>query len=143
MADAADQNLIRGTLSNLARLGLVTIDPASTSRWVRTHAAVQAAVRRYLPPADLDAAVSAAANALLVAWPDEGDALPLGEALRDCAAALRAVGGDLPWNRDGQALLLRAGISLEKAGLAESAIAYWTILAGRPRGGSGGRPPRS
>jgi tetratricopeptide (TPR) repeat protein len=131
MADEADQNLIRGTLSNLARLGLVAVDPVSTSRWVRTHAAVQAAARRYLPPADLDAAVSAAANALLFAWPDEGDVLPLGEALRDCTAALRAVGGDLLRKRDGQALLLRAGISLEKAGLAESAIAYWTsILAG-------------
>jgi tetratricopeptide (TPR) repeat protein len=131
MADTADQNLIRGTLSNLARLGLVSVDPASTPRWVRTHAAVQTAVRRYLARADLDAAVSAAASALLYAWPDEGDALPLGEALRDCAAALRAVGGDLLWKQDGQALLLRAGISLEKAGLVRAAIAHWTsLLAG-------------
>ena len=69
-ADVADQTLVRAAMTNLARAGLVSIDPASAVRTVRMHPSVQAAVRAYLPPADFEQAVLAAAEALLQAWPE-------------------------------------------------------------------------
>ena len=69
-ADVADQTLVRAAMTNLARAGLVSIDPASAARTVRMHPSVQAAVRAYLPPADFEQAVLAAAEALLQAWPE-------------------------------------------------------------------------
>ncbi len=71
-ANAADQNLVRAAINNLAQAGLVTIDPASPARTVQMHASVQTAVRAYLPPADLEQVVTAAADALLETWPDGG-----------------------------------------------------------------------
>ena len=72
-ANAADQNMVRAAINNLAQAGLVTIDPVSAVRTVQMHASVQAAVRAYLPAADLEQVVLAAADALLETWPD-GDA---------------------------------------------------------------------
>jgi tetratricopeptide (TPR) repeat protein len=103
--DVADQTLVRAAMTNLARAGLVSIDPGSTARTVRMHPSVQAAVRAYLPPADFEQAVLAAAEALLQAWPGAEESqdprehiqagqaplvqAPLVQALRDCAAALQ------------------------------------------------------
>jgi tetratricopeptide (TPR) repeat protein len=70
--DRADQALVRAAMTNLARAGLVSIDPASAARTVRIHPSVQAAVRAYLPAADYEQAVLAAAEALLQAWPEPG-----------------------------------------------------------------------
>jgi tetratricopeptide (TPR) repeat protein len=84
-------------MTNLARAGLVSIDPASAVRTVRMHPSVQAAVRAYLPPADFEQAVLAAAEALLQAWPEtDGSQDPreqarLQQALRDCTSALGMV----------------------------------------------------
>ncbi len=71
-AEAADQTLVHAAVTNLARVGLISLDPASPVRTVRMHASVQAAVRAYLPPADFEQAVLAAAEALLQAWPEPG-----------------------------------------------------------------------
>jgi tetratricopeptide (TPR) repeat protein len=77
--DPADQALVRAAMTNLARAGLVSIDPASAARTVRIHPSVQAAVRAYLPAADYEQAVLAAAEALLQAWPEPGTSQdPLG-----------------------------------------------------------------
>ena len=76
-ADGADQELIRAAISNLARAGLVSLDPASPVRTVRIHRCVQAAVRGYLQAADREAATLAAADALTQAWSDvDGEASP-------------------------------------------------------------------
>ena len=69
-ANGSDQNMVRAAINNLAQAGLVTIDPASPARTVQMHASVQAAVRAYLPPAELEQVVTAAADALLETWPD-------------------------------------------------------------------------
>src|SRR6185312_11535615 len=98
-ADVADQTLVRAAMTNLARA-------------VRMHASVQAAVRAYLPPADFEQAVLAAAEALLQAWPepdgsqDQGEEVQAGQAqltraqlvqaLRDCAAALQVADSAAP-----------------------------------------------
>src|SRR5437763_1636220 len=78
-ANAADQNIVRAAINNLAQAGLVTIDPVSPVRTVQMHASVQAAVRAYLPAADLEQVVLAAADALLETWPDgDGDSAGAG-----------------------------------------------------------------
>ena len=137
-ADGADQELVRAAISNLARAGLVSLDPASPVRTVRVHRCVQAAVRAYLPAADREPATLAAADALAQAWSDaDGEAPPgqaslgqasLGQALRDCAAALRGVDGGPLWPGQAHPLLFRAGLSLHDSGLAESAIRYWQAM---------------
>ena len=129
-ASGADQNLVRTAINNLAQVGLVTIDPASAVRTVRLHASVQTAVRAWLPPADLEPVVLAAADAVLETWPEgESERSELGQALRDCTSSLRALdaslGTSLLWKPEAHRLLFRAGLSLESSKLGEPAIAYW------------------
>ena len=111
-ADLADQTLVRAAMTNLARAGLVSIDPGSKTRTVRMHPSVQTAVRAYLPPADFEQAVLAAAEALLQAWPEADESqdprehlqagqaplvqAPLVQALRDCAAAVQSADSAAP-----------------------------------------------
>ena len=140
-ANAADQNMVRAAINNLAQAGLVTIDPASPARTVQMHASVQAAVRAYLPSADLEQVVTAAADALLETWPDgDGPSGPtqleqaqlelaqLEQALRDCAAALRAIDDGMLWKPEAHPLLFRAGLSLERGRLSRAAITYWKSM---------------
>jgi len=139
-ANAADQNMVRAAINNLAQAGLVTIDPASPVRTVQMHASVQAAVRAYLPSADLEQVVLAAADALLETWPDGDGAAgsqfaqapyqqaQLEQALRDCAATLRTSDGGLLWKPEAHPLLFRAGLSLEHSRLSEAAITYWKSM---------------
>jgi tetratricopeptide (TPR) repeat protein len=145
-AVAADQNLARSAVTNLARAGLVSIDPADPIRTVRMHRCVQAAVRAYLPPADLEQVMAAAADALVQTWPEPGSGVQarrgpaetaqLEAAFRDCAASLRAAEGtqNALWQPEAHPLLFRAGRSLEDGGLTDSAIAYWqSVVAGCAR----------
>jgi tetratricopeptide (TPR) repeat protein len=110
--EIADQTLIRAAITNLARVGLISIDPASAVRTVRMHPSVQAAVRAYLPPEDFEQAVLAAAEALLQAWPDadaadyqeaqeQAERAQLEQALRDCVAALWAADSAVPRSAEG------------------------------------------
>ena len=130
-AGGADQNIVRAAINNLAQVGLVTIDPASAARTVRMHASVQAAVRAWLPRADLEQVLLTAADALLETWP-EGDASPqLDQALRDCTAELRGSDSTLQsllWKPEAHPLLFRAGTSLEDSRLADAAITYWQTM---------------
>ena len=153
--EAADQTLVHAAMTNLARVGLVSIDPASPARTVRMHASVQAAVRAYLPPADFEQAILAAAEALMQTWPEAGggprDLIQQGhleQVLRDCTAALRAADSAVPgpgaaddagrgaaqphqsrlWRPEAHPVLFRQGLSLEASGLAGSAIAYWQAM---------------
>jgi tetratricopeptide (TPR) repeat protein len=156
-ATSADQAMVRTAITNLARVDLVSIDPASAARTVWVHSCVQTAVRAYLPPADVEQVVTATADALVQAWPepgpDRGDGPELDQALRDCALALcaaqgifgatagpgtAAAGGSAPdalpgqaalWQPDAHPLLFRLGRSLEDARLGETAIAYWQTVA--------------
>jgi tetratricopeptide (TPR) repeat protein len=128
-AGAADQNLVRSAIGNLSRLGLVTAHSASAARTVRMHRAGQAAVQVYLPRTDLEQVLAAAASALLDTWPERDGPPQLEQALRDCAATLRTLAGDLLWKPEAHPLLLRAGLSLEGSMLANSAITYWQTMA--------------
>jgi tetratricopeptide (TPR) repeat protein len=127
-AGGADQNMVRAAINNLAAVGLVTIDPVSPVRTVQMHSSVQAAVRSYLPQADLEQVALATADALVETWP-EGDGGPqLEQALRDCAAALRANDGGMLWKAEAHPLLFRAGLSLENSRLSDAAIMYWQSI---------------
>ncbi len=144
---AADQNIVRAAINNLAQVGLVTIDPASPARTVQMHASVQAAVRAYLPAADLEQVVLAAADALLETWPeddgspadqgqpshppssqDQQSQAQLDQALRDCTATLRAHDGGTLWQPAAHPVLFRAGLSLEHARLTGPALGYWKSM---------------
>ncbi|HEY2277706.1 MAG TPA: tetratricopeptide repeat protein, partial [Streptosporangiaceae bacterium] len=138
-ANAADQVTVRAAINNLAQAGLVTIDPGSSARTVQLHASVQAAVRAYLPAADVEQAVLAAADALVQVWADRDGGPPSGQgaqpleldleqALRDCAANLRASDGVLLWKPEAHPLLFRAGLSLEQSRLSDAAITYWKSM---------------
>ena len=135
-ANADDQNTVRAAINNLAQAGLVTIDPASPARTVQMHASVQAAVRAYLPPADLEQVVLAAADALLETWPDgEGHGVAqLEQPLRDCASAVQATDGRMLWKPEAHPLLFRAGLSLEQARLSRAAITYWESMVATSTG---------
>jgi tetratricopeptide (TPR) repeat protein len=140
----ADQNVVRAAITNLARLSLLSIDPANPVRTVRMHPSVQAAVRAYLPPADLEQVMIAAADALVQTWPESGRAqggrawgaaVQLDQAFRDCADSLRAAEDDTTraaqnalWQPEAHPVLFKAGRSLEDGRLAESAIAYWQSM---------------
>ena len=127
-AETTDQTLVRAAMTNLARVGLIGIDPASRVRTVRVHPSVQAAVRAYLPPSDYEQAVLAAAEALMQAWPEAGgtpdqpgqarpgpdqpeqdrleqdrlEQAQLEQALRDCAGELWAADRTVPGPAEGQ-----------------------------------------
>jgi len=128
----AEQNLVRAAYTNLDRLGLLSVDNASATHTVWLHPTVRAAIRAYLATGNVEQVVSAAAAALLEAWPEPGapgNSPQLSQALRDCAAALRAFAGDLLWKPDAHPVLLRAGASLtEPPALADTAIGYWQAL---------------
>ena len=124
----ADQNMVRAAINNLAAVGLVTIDPVSPVRTVQMHSSVQAAVRSYLPQADLEQVALATADALLETWPEGEGGPQLDQALRDCAAALRANDGGMLWKAEAHPLLFRAGLSLENSGLSDAAITYWQSM---------------
>ena len=122
---AADQDLVRAVFGNLARLGLVSVDTVGAARAITMHPAFRLAVLRYLPPADVEQVVTAAAAAILETWPDQALDPQLDQALRDSTASLRAFAGDLLWKPEAHPLLFRAGRSLEGALLADSAITFW------------------
>jgi tetratricopeptide (TPR) repeat protein len=127
-ASGADQNLVRRAISNLARVGLVTIDPATPVRTVQLHSSVQTAVRAFIPQSELEQLVLAAADALTETWP-EGDGGPqLEQAMRDCGAAVREIDPAMLWKPEAHPLLFRAGLSLEASGLAGAAITYWQAM---------------
>jgi tetratricopeptide (TPR) repeat protein len=123
-----DEMQARAVLYNLARAGLVAIDTTSAARTVRVHSLVQATVQQNLTAAEGDEAARAAAEALLQVWPRGGVPASFEQALRDCTARLHQITGRVLWVPECHPVLLRAGRSLEEAGLAEPAIRYWQSL---------------
>jgi tetratricopeptide (TPR) repeat protein len=127
----AEQNLVKTAYDALERLGLASVDATSTARTVWLHSSVRSCVRAHLTPAGIDQVVQAAATALAEAWPATEASPDLGQALRDCTAALHAFAGDLLWKPEAHPALVRAGLSLMEAPvLADAAIRYWQAMSG-------------
>ena len=128
---AAEQAQVKAAYATLQELGLASVDTTNAARTVWLHSCVRAAVRAYLAPGSLDQVVQAAAAALLEAWPLAAAAAELGQALRDCTAALRAFAGEVLWKPEAHPVLVRAGMSLtEPPTLADAAVGYWQAMAG-------------
>lgn len=113
----------------LERVGLMTSDPASTPPTVRMSPVVQAAVRSAFPADRLDRAAAAAADALQEVWPDDEVRPWLAQPLRSCTVNLQRSAGDRLWATGCHPVLVRAGRSLDSAGLRRSAVLYWRELA--------------
>ena len=113
----------------LGNAGLLDIDEAGVARM---SAALQASVRAAAAPELTEQAIGAAADALVEAWPKDQPGAPLAAVLRSCAASLLQAGGDALWagGRCHQ-VLLAAGHSLNAAGLAGPAAAWWQQLTER------------
>jgi tetratricopeptide (TPR) repeat protein len=124
----SDESQARGVLDVLARVGLVTIDPESASRTVLIHGLIRATITQAISAAGLDQAASAAADSLLQAWPPDDDAPLVAQALRECAASLDRAAPGLLWVPEAHPVLLRAGQSLDRAGLTGLAIPYWRAV---------------
>ena len=113
----------------LQRTGLVAIDTAVAPPAVWVSPAVQAAVRAAAPPGLAARAARTAADALAQVWPDGPPRSPLAAMLRECAASVWRAAGDALWAGGGCPwLLLAAGRSLDEAGLAGPAVAWWREL---------------
>ena len=113
----------------LERAGLVALDTASAPPTVWVSPALQTAVRAVAPPELLDRAARAAADALVQAWPQHQPRSWPAAALRSCAVSLRRAAGDALWAGGCPPLLLVTGQSLEAAGQAGPALAWWRELA--------------
>jgi Tetratricopeptide repeat len=114
----------------LQRAGLVVIDAAAAPPAVWVSPAVQAAVRAAAPPGLAAEAAGAVAEALGQVWPDGPPRSELAAMLRSCAASVWRAAGDALWAEGGGCpwLLLAAGRSLDGAGLAGPAVAWWREL---------------
>jgi tetratricopeptide (TPR) repeat protein len=118
----------RDALLLLARQGLLDVDSAAGQPTIWMSSAVQAAVRAHMPAEMLSRASLTAADALLESWPPDDQGTPIAGSLRSCADSLWQASGDLLWAGRCHPLLLRAGRSLDGAGLAGPAFAYWRKL---------------
>jgi tetratricopeptide (TPR) repeat protein len=128
-AYAAPMSAVRDGLAALEQAGLVTTDTSTTPPTMRMNWLVQAAARAAMPDAMVKGAATAAADALLEAWPGDDSPEWLTRCLRSCAENLQRYSGDLLWEGGCHALLMRAGTSLDAAHLSGPAIAYWERLA--------------
>lgn len=119
----------RAAVRALGDAGLLDIDEAGVARM---SAALQASVRAAAAPELTERAIGAAADALVEAWSKDQQGAPLAALLRSCAASLLQAGGDALW-AGGQChqVLLTAGHSLNAAGLAGPAAAWWQQLTER------------
>jgi tetratricopeptide (TPR) repeat protein len=126
-----DQADLRAAFENLARLGLLRIDPDDEVRTVLVPAVLQFSVRQAMTPAELRQTVQAAASAVRESWPEGSGQADLEQALRDCVTSVRRCDELALWHPDGHPLLVRFGRSLDDARMAETAVAYWRGLARR------------
>ena len=118
----------RAALAALERVGLLTVAPVTAPPMVRISPVLQTALRAAMPDGMLDKAARVAADALLQAWPDpELPGWPA-SGLRSCTAALQQIAGDRLWDGGCHPVLLRAGDSLNRAGLTGPAVDHWSDL---------------
>ncbi|WP_444546267.1 tetratricopeptide repeat protein [Streptomyces nojiriensis] len=127
--DAVTSEQAQAALRTLHRYALLNCDTRREPRAVRVHALTARAAREATPPGDLRALAIADAEALLRIWPDvDQPHADLAATLRSNTAVLADHSGDHFWEPEGPLVLFRAGRSLDDAGLAAAATAYWQRL---------------
>jgi tetratricopeptide (TPR) repeat protein len=125
---ASSERTLAG-LAALEQVGLLTVDPVTAPPTVRTSPVLQAALRAVMPEGMPEHAAVSAADALLQAWPERELPGWPASGLQSCAATLRQITGDLLWEGGCHPLLVRAGDSLDRAGLTGPAVEHWRDLA--------------
>jgi len=134
---------VMSALGGLAQCGLVFIDRTTTAGLIAIHPVVQETVRRLVPPGVLDDAARSAADAICEVWPQlEAEPL-LDQALRGCAGWLGGIAGDLLWLPEPHPVLVKAGESLNAAGLSASAVSYWKSMLAASGRALGSEHPRT
>jgi tetratricopeptide (TPR) repeat protein len=118
----------RAALAALERVGLLTVASVTAPPTVRISPVLQAALRAAMPEGMLDQAARVAADALLQAWPEPELGGWPASGLRSCTAALWRVAGNRLWAGGCHPVLLRAGDSLDHAGLTGPAVDHWRDL---------------
>jgi tetratricopeptide (TPR) repeat protein len=113
----------------IERAGLISINRIDAPLTILMSSVVQAAIRLAAPTALRDRAARAAANALLEAWPADEPQPWAAAVLRANAASLQSSAADALWADGCHPLLLRAGRSLDFAGLVGPAVEYWRELS--------------
>jgi tetratricopeptide (TPR) repeat protein len=119
----------RATLAALEQVGLLTVEGNNAPPTIRISPVLQTALRATMPEGMLEQSVSAVAQALLEAWPDQELPGWPSAGLRACVASLQRIAGDLLWDGGCHPLLVRAGDSLDSARLSEPAVDHWHDLA--------------
>ncbi len=115
-------------LNVLDQAGLIGVDRTSEPAIVRMNPILQRAVRAAMSAEMVEQAATAAAAALLEAWPSPEPGGWLSQSLRASAACMRRATGGLLWSGGCHPLLLRAGQSLDEASLTGPAVDYWAEL---------------
>jgi tetratricopeptide (TPR) repeat protein len=138
-----DAREVMSALGGLAQSGLVIIDRSASAGLIAIHPVIQETVRRLVPAAVLDDAARSAADAICEVWPQlEAEPL-LDQALRGCAGWLGGIAGDLLWLPEPHPVLVKAGESLNSAGLAGAAVSYWKSMLAASGRALGSEHPRT
>jgi tetratricopeptide (TPR) repeat protein len=138
-----DAREVMSALGGLAQCGLVIIDRSASAGLIAIHPVVQETVRRLVPASVLDDAARSAADAICEVWPQlEAEPL-LDQALRGCAGWLGGIAGDLLWLPEPHPVLVKAGQSLNAAGLAGAAVSYWKSMLAASGRALGSEHPRT
>ncbi len=119
----------RSALSVLERVGLLAINGSSEPGTVQISPEVLAATRNAMPAGGQHRAATAAIGALLEAWPAGDQRTRYAQTMRASAESLLHAAGDSIWADGCPAVLIRAGQSLDAAGLTGPAVDYWRELA--------------
>ena len=125
---AVDAQDIEDAVHNLARFSLLVVEQSATASRARVHALVQRATIEGVDRERLAGLCRAAADALLVIWPQIERDTEYGQTLRANATILRGHAGTHLWVPQAHPLLWRMGDSLAWSGLVEAAVGYWTRL---------------
>jgi hypothetical protein len=115
--DQVEGAACQDALAHLHRFSLVSVDPSGRARAIRTHAMVPRATLEHRPPEVISAAVRAAADALMQAWPEVERNTELDRALRENTAQLSERYPQPLWESQCHPVLFRAGGSLGECGL--------------------------
>ena len=125
----ANRESARAARAALEQAGLLTVEPVTAPPTVRISPVLQAALRAAMPEGMPEQAARSAADALLQAWPEQEQPGWPAAGLRSCVATLRQITADRLWDGGCHPVLVRAGDSLDRARLTESAVDHWCDLA--------------
>jgi tetratricopeptide (TPR) repeat protein len=115
-------------LAALEQVGLLTVERVTVPPMIRISPVLQAALQAAMPPGMAEQTARSVADAVLEAWPEpELPGWPA-SGLRSCVVALRRIAGDLLWDGGCHPALVRAGDSLDRAGLTRAAVDHWLDL---------------